>query len=59
MLLTLPLVGRKGLQGRAGGSSAEPFLDASDPPGQLHILWEESNPAGVQGEEIGVLKEMY
>lgn len=43
----------------AGGSSAQPFLDASDPPGQLHILREESNTAGMEGEEIGVLKEMY
>lgn len=33
---------------RAGGqSSAKPFLNASDPPGQLHILREERDTAGV------------
>ena len=33
---------------RAGGqSSAKPFLNASDPPGQLHILREERDAAGV------------
>ena len=32
----------------AGGqSSAKPFLNASDPPGQLHILREERDAAGV------------
>lgn len=30
-----------------GRSSAEPFLDASDPPGELHILWVESNSASM------------
>lgn len=43
---------------RGSGGSAQPFLDASDPPGQLHVLWEEGNTPGMQGEEIGVLKEM-
>ena len=28
-------------------SSAQPFLNASDPPGQLHILREECDAAGV------------
>ena len=28
-------------------SSAKPFLNASDPPGQLHILREERDAAGV------------
>lgn len=41
-----------------GGSSAEPFLNAPDPPGQLDVLGEESHAAGVQGEEVGILKEM-
>lgn len=54
----LPHPGQQERLTRTGGGSAEPFLNASDPPGQLHILWEESNAAGMQGEEIGILEEM-
>ena len=44
---------------RTGGqSSAKPFLNASDPPGQLHILREERDAAGVYGEAIGTREEV-
>lgn len=42
----LSVVGKQGLQ-RRGRGSAKPFLNASDPSGQLHVLREESDPAGV------------
>lgn len=49
---------RERLPETGGGSSAEPLLDAADPPGQLHVLREEGDAAGMQGEKIGVLEEM-
>lgn len=44
-VLSLRCAGKAYRDGDTG--SAKPFLNASDPPGQLHILREESNAAGM------------